>query len=75
MGEVIQFPAPNEVTPETYIVSDTTNKDNICEVFTLRGARNIARILSEEWPDLTFTVTDETDRVLFRISQDEETSV
>ena len=75
MGEVIQFPAPNEVRGPQYTVCDDTNEDEICRVHSASAARNIARIMSEEWPDLTFTVIDETDRVLFRVSQDEETSV
>lgn len=72
MGEVIQFPAPNETTGDIFTVCNEDGEE-ICHVHSVTGARNIARILSDEWPDATFTVTDETDRVLFRVSQDEET--
>lgn len=75
MGEVIQFPAPNEVRGAQYTICDDTNEDEICSVHSASAARNIARIMSDEWPDLTFTVVDETSRVLFRVSQDEETVV
>ena len=74
MGEVIQFPAPNEVVTETYTVSDTTNEENICTVFTLKSARNIARILFEEHPHFAFAVFDDDGKVWFSISEGEETS-
>ena len=75
MGEVIQFPAPNEITSSIFVVCSDRVDNEVCRTKTVKGARSIARIMSEEWPDLTFTVFDDTDREVFRVSQDEETSV
>jgi hypothetical protein len=70
MGEVIAFPS-GQVDAAQYCVKE--DEDELVFVNTARGARNIARILAEEWPGSEFTVVNTDEEIIFTVRDDLET--
>lgn len=71
MGEVIKFPNPDETSGEMFSVVSESENEEICNVSSGRIARNIARLLAEDWWGSTFTVMRGDDKV-FRVCYTEE---
>ena len=66
-AEIIQFPTSPD--PAEYWVMDGT--EEICLMNTLPNARNVARLLAQDWPKLVFTVVDASNKVLFTTGETE----
>lgn len=71
MSEVIQFPNPDETSKEMFSVISESEQEEICNVSNGRIARNIARLLAEDWWGSAFIVM-RGDVEVFRVCYTEE---
>jgi hypothetical protein len=63
-AELIHFPVP--ATPDEasdYWVMD--GEDEVCFMHNLPNARNIARLIKQDWPDLNIWVSDHDNNRVF----------
>lgn len=68
-AKLIRFPVPNrdDVPPHYFVMG---GEDEVCMMHNLPNARNIARLLHQDWPQRVYTVVDEGNEVLFTTEQE-----
>lgn len=67
--EIIKFPVPDASGElNEYWVMD--GEEEVCMMVNLQNARNIARLLYQDWPAHVFTVRDYNNDILFTTARE-----